>query len=133
VAQVSVTDETLRLLEFASKISGQSTSEVLERVVREWAEGSPTEAGVERETIPVHADYMGKHASGTYEPASNALTIVEGPGSGKRYPSPSAAAAAVTVSANPTRRHHNTNGRNFWIATAERIPLGALMDRRSRR
>jgi hypothetical protein len=133
VAEVSVTEETLRLLEFAAKVSGQTTSEVLERVVREWAEASPGGAEVARETIPVHADYMGKHASGTYEPASNALTIAEGPGAGRRYASPSAAAAAVTVSANPTRRHHNTNGRNFWIATAERIPLGALMDRRSRR
>ncbi len=132
MAQVTVTEETLRLLEFAAKVSGRTTSEVLERVVREWAQATEGSAEAERKVVPVHADYMGQHVSGTYDPASNALTIRDGPGAGKRYASPSAAAGAVTQSANPTRRHHNTNGRNFWHATDERQPLGAFLDRRAR-
>jgi hypothetical protein len=137
VASISVTDETLRRLEFAAKVAGVTVSDVIERLVNEWSQADAPEpsasVGAERPRLKVHAHYRGARVAGSFDPVSNELLVEEGPGSGKRYPSPSAAATAVTVAVNPERRHPNTNGRNFWTASEERVPLGTWLSRRATR
>lgn len=114
---IEVDDVTHRSIEFAAKMAGVSTGEVIARLVAEsTAPTAPTATeapGAGDQRASIFADYGGRQTRARFDPVTHRVEITTGPLAGKSYKTPSGAAIAVVSQHNPTV-NPNRNGWGFW-------------------
>ncbi|MFM9613227.1 hypothetical protein ACSCBZ_36175 [Streptomyces niveiscabiei] len=120
---VDLDDLTHSKVVFAARVMECSPADVISRLVESWS--SSQEVDSPPPEVRVHAAYRGVRVSGLFDPATRALTITEGPGSGTVHASPSAAAMAVIRDVNPDR-NPSVNGWSFWHVTRSGEELKSL-------
>ncbi|MBT8227502.1 MAG: hypothetical protein HKP61_20210 [Dactylosporangium sp.] len=138
---IEVTDQTYRellsmaaawhttvcgaLAKLVSDFTGELTGEQIAKtgtsvanISSRWSGGAiSVNTSVEAVTVAVFARHAGTLTRGTFDPATNTITVTSGPLTGHRFASPSGAMRAVIRHANPSGRAQG-NGWHFWIITA---------------
>lgn len=117
---VKVDEQTHRSLEFAARMSGCSTGEVVARLVA--AASMPTPAASEdgvpavaaRARVEVYADYAGHRTHGWFDPVTTRVDVTSGPLTGKGFKTPTGAARALVAHYKPDV-NPNRNGWSFWV------------------
>ncbi|MBT2406010.1 MULTISPECIES: hypothetical protein [unclassified Streptomyces] len=111
---VAVDDVTHAQIDLLARAWDVSPGEAVRRLVENFRAPSPAAAPPPSTggRVAVHAIYDGVHIPGLYDPATQALTITEGPGAGA-YRTPSGAASAVLQALKPQVKP-NRNGWGFW-------------------
>lgn len=122
------TDERLQLLAHAWRMS---KADAVSRVLSEWMAigsepGAVRQSGDRRHEaaqgatsdghVDVYLEYDGVRSEGLFDPATEALRIVEGPLAGSFYKSPTGAAVAVVQHVNPSV-NPSRNGWSTWRVT----------------
>lgn len=69
------------------------------------------------QTVPIHAVYNGSRIDAAFDPATEAVKIVQGQLAGRTFKSPSGAAVALVQEMNP-RVNPNRNGWSFWTISS---------------
>ncbi|MFE2046536.1 hypothetical protein ACFXAZ_37640 [Streptomyces sp. NPDC059477] len=120
---IPVDDATYSQVILLARAWNVAPGEAVRRLVEHFQqpEPSPRAASEDEPGVAVHAVYNGERAEGRYDPVTQALTVIEGPGTG-HYRTPSGAASAVLQAVNP-RVKPNRNGWGFWTVTE----TGALL------
>lgn len=106
-----VTHTQITLLARAWDVTpGEAVRRLVDHFQRPSLAAAPSAPASNR--VAVHAIYDGVHVPGLYDPATQALTITEGPAAGT-YRTPSGAASAVLQALKPHVKP-NRNGWGFW-------------------
>ncbi len=109
-------------IDLLSRAWNMTDAETVDRLLAEF-ESRPRRSsqaehsGETPNTVAVHASYQGVAAQGRYDSLAGSLEIIDGPGAGRVFRTPSAAAIAVVSAVNPSV-NPNRNGWNFWVITA---------------
>lgn len=120
---IEVDQRTARALEFAAKMAGVSTGEVVARLVDQASMPIPgseapsavaDHAGTGR--IAIHVEYEGQRVNAWFTPTTHAVEIEEGPLSDQSFKSPSGAARAVVTRLKPGV-DPSRNGWVFWTVS----------------
>ncbi|MFE0362312.1 hypothetical protein [Streptomyces griseoaurantiacus] len=116
---IEVDTQTYRSLEFAARISGCTTGEVVARLVAEASMPAPSakessEQPEEASGVTIYADYEGHRTQGRYDLRTTRIDITSGPLSGQSFKTPTGAARAVVAHYKPGVSP-NRNGWSFWV------------------
>ncbi|MEW1612459.1 hypothetical protein ACIQRJ_34345 [Streptomyces niveus] len=111
---ITVDDVTHTQITLLARAWDVTPGEAVRRLVGHFQHPSPAAApsAPASNRVAVHAIYDGVHVPGLYDPATQALTITEGPAAGT-YRTPSGAASAVLQALKPHVKP-NRNGWGFW-------------------
>ncbi|MER8267958.1 hypothetical protein ABT007_27585 [Streptomyces griseus] len=111
---ITVDDVTHTQITLLARAWDVTPGEAVRRLVDHFQRPSPASApsAPASNRVAVHAIYDGVHVPGLYDPATQALTITEGPAAGT-YRTPSGAASAVLQALKPHVKP-NRNGWGFW-------------------
>ena len=106
-------------LELLARAWGTSIDHVIERLLRHFRRDELATPARDDGPggVPVHAIYEGVRIEGRFDPATQAITITDGPLVGRRFKSPSGAAVAVVRFLKPEIRGER-NGWSFWVVSA---------------
>lgn len=125
--ELAVSDAVHEQVTLLARAWAISVSDVVDRLLRDFrseqAEAFPARA----QQVAVHALYAGVRTEGTYDGASQSLTITTGPLAGKTFSKPSGAAAALVGALRPGV-HPNRNGWSFWVESSSGRRLQAIRD-----
>ncbi|AIV37726.1 hypothetical protein [Streptomyces sp. CCM_MD2014] len=110
---MEITETTHNQVALLALAWGVSESEAVQRLVEHFQRSSTPKKSDQRGMIDVYALYEGVRIEGLYDPATESVTVTNGPAQG-RYKSPSGAAAAVLRAQNP-KVSASRNGWSFWI------------------
>ncbi|WP_242442274.1 hypothetical protein [Streptomyces sp. CB02460] len=112
---ITVDDVTHTQITLLARAWDVTPGEAVRRLVDHFQRPSPAAApsAPANNPVAVHAIYNGAHVPGLYDPATQALTITEGPAAGT-YRTPSGAASAVLQALKPHVKP-NRNGWGFWV------------------
>lgn len=114
MAMIEVDEATHRSIEFAAKMAGVSTGEVVARLVAQTSVPGTADGSAQDESVAIYADYEGRRTQGRFDSRTHRVDITSGPLAGKSYKTPSGAAIAVVSHYNPTI-NPNRNGWGFWV------------------
>lgn len=131
---ISISARAKRELSIASKLSGQSIAQIVDRLLdlHATAEGEPeNQEGMGSVTaggdpVPIVGKYKGREVSALFDVNSQRVTILDGLPTAlpRELGSPSQAAIEVVRLLNPHRLRPETNGWRFWVVRE----TGALLD-----
>lgn len=112
---ITVDDATHAQIALLARAWDVTPGEAVRRLIEHFQNPSPTAApsAPTGARVAVHAVYDGVRVPGLYDPATQALTITEGPAAGT-YRTPSGAASAVLQALKPHVKP-NRNGWGFWV------------------
>jgi negative regulator of replication initiation len=123
--QLTVSDAIYEQLALLARAWGISASDVVERLLRDFRGTEAEAASAKSQEVAVHAIYAGVRTDGTYDRASQSLTITTGPLAGKTFSKPSGAAVALVAALRPGV-HPNRNGWSFWVESSSGKRLQAI-------
>jgi negative regulator of replication initiation len=123
--QLTVPDAIYEQLALLARAWGISASDVVERLLRDFRGTEAEAASAKSQEVAVHAIYAGVRTDGTYDRASQSLTITTGPLAGKTFSKPSGAAVALVAALRPGV-HPNRNGWSFWVESSSGKRLQAI-------
>ncbi|MFG3105070.1 hypothetical protein ACGFZL_31760 [Streptomyces sp. NPDC048182] len=111
---ITVDDVTHTQIDLLARAWSVTPGEAVHRLVEHFQQSSPAAAPSPPpgDRVAVHAIYDGVRTPGLYDPATQTLTITEGPAAGA-YRTPSGAASAVLQALKPHVKP-NRNGWGFW-------------------
>ncbi|MEV6425666.1 hypothetical protein [Streptomyces sp. NPDC051662] len=126
---ITVDDVTHTQITLLARAWDVTPGEAVRRLVDHFQHPSPAAApsAPASNQVAVHAIYDGVRIPGLYDPATQALTITEGPAAGT-YRTPSGAASAVLQALKPHVKP-NRNGWGFWALDDSGELLQALRRR----
>ena len=131
-----VTAEVAELVEFAARMGGVSTSDVVAKAVldalhkRHERPAAVTPTVDPWEPVAVVGEYNGHTVTGEFVSANERTRVTSGAFAGQTFKSPSGAATAVVGALNPDRRAAHTNGWRFWRVKATGVRLDDVYRRK---